>query len=76
MNRCSLAPIQPQKAEGKEIITIEGLTNQSDVGTNAAEKTETPALHPLQEAFISHGAVQCGFCIPGQLMTAPRAPSR
>jgi xanthine dehydrogenase molybdenum-binding subunit len=45
------------KAHGKDVRTIESLGN-SDV------------LHPLQEAFIKHGAVQCGFCIPGQIMTA------
>ncbi len=42
------------KAEGKQVLTIEGLS----------------ALHPLQDAFIKYGAVQCGFCIPGQIMTA------
>jgi len=45
------------EVEGKEITTIEGLSRQ---GT----------LHPLQQAFISQGAVQCGFCTPGVILTA------
>ena len=45
------------KAEGREVRTIESLNGED-------------ALHPLQEAFIEHGAIQCGFCIPGQIMTA------
>ncbi|HFD39091.1 MAG TPA: 2Fe-2S iron-sulfur cluster binding domain-containing protein, partial [Anaerolineae bacterium] len=50
-----------RRAEGKEVITVEGL----------AEWWGRPGeLHPLQKAFIEHGAVQCGFCTPGLLMAA------
>ena len=45
------------KVEGKKVETIEGLGNRE-------------ALHPLQKAFIEHGAIQCGFCTPGMLMSS------
>jgi xanthine dehydrogenase molybdenum-binding subunit len=45
------------KVEGRRVRTIESLAVDG-------------RLHPLQHAFILHGAVQCGFCIPGQIMTA------
>lgn len=49
--------ILAEDIEGKDILTIEGL---STVG----------ALHPLQEAFIEHDALQCGFCTSGMIMNA------
>ena len=46
-----------QAAEDKPIQTVEGLERNGE-------------LHPLQQSFIKHGAVQCGYCTPGMLMTA------
>jgi len=45
------------KVEGKQVITIEGLTRSGEA-------------RPLQEAFVAAGAVQCGFCTPGMIMSA------
>lgn len=46
------------QAQGSEITTIEGV------------ETEDGDLHPLQEAFLEEGAVQCGFCTPGMVLSA------
>jgi carbon-monoxide dehydrogenase small subunit len=44
-------------AMGKQVLTIEGLSEDGD-------------LHPLQSAFVEKGALQCGFCTPGMILTA------
>lgn len=44
-------------ADGKEITTIEGMSSKGK-------------LHPIQEEFVKHGAIQCGYCTPGLVMTA------
>jgi len=44
-------------AQGKDILTIEGVANG-------------PELHPIQKAFVDYGAMQCGFCSPGMIITA------
>lgn len=45
------------QAQGKDILTVEGLARDGQ-------------LHPLQQAFVDHGAIQCGFCTPGMLLSA------
>lgn len=45
------------KVDGREVTTIEGLSSGG-------------ALHPMQQAFIEHDALQCGYCTPGQIMAA------
>ena len=54
INSCCMLAVE---AEGQDVITVEGLATDGE-------------LDPLQRAFISHGALQCGFCTPGFLMSA------
>jgi aerobic carbon-monoxide dehydrogenase small subunit len=51
---CSILALH---ANGKEVITIEGLA-------------EGNRLHPIQQAFIDHFAIQCGYCTPGMILSA------
>jgi len=54
VNSCLVPAIE---ADGQEILTIEGLSDND-------------RLHPIQEAFVSHSGMQCGFCTPGMIMSA------
>ena len=54
VNACVVLAVE---VDGKKVVTIEGLAEGS-------------RLHPLQEAFIRQGAVQCGYCSPGMILTA------
>jgi carbon-monoxide dehydrogenase small subunit len=54
VNSCLVLAVE---VEGGDVVTIEGLARDG-------------ALHPLQQAFIDHGGLQCGFCTPGLVMVA------
>ncbi|MDP2662832.1 MAG: (2Fe-2S)-binding protein [Dehalococcoidia bacterium] len=54
VHSCSILAVA---AHGAQVLTIEGLARDG-------------RLHPVQEAFIEHGAIQCGFCTPGMILSA------
>jgi carbon-monoxide dehydrogenase small subunit len=54
MNACMIPAVSVQN---QDILTIEGISTGEE-------------LHPLQKSFIDHGAIQCGFCTPGMILTA------
>jgi aerobic carbon-monoxide dehydrogenase small subunit len=54
VNSCLVLAVQ---AAGREVLTIEGLA-------------ENGKLHPIQQAFVDKGAIQCGFCTPGMILSA------
>ena len=54
VNACLVLAVQ---ANGRDILTVEGLADDRE-------------LHPIQRAFLEKGAVQCGFCTPGMLLSA------
>ena len=54
VNSCLVLAVE---AKGKEVLTIEGLRKNDE-------------LHALQKVFVEHGAVQCGFCTPGMILSA------
>lgn len=54
VNSCLVLAVE---AEGKRVLTVEGLASEE-------------GLHPLQKAFLEYGALQCGFCTPGMIMSA------
>ena len=54
VNSCLLLAAE---ADGSQVITVEGLANDGD-------------LHPVQDALIAHGGLQCGFCTPGVILSS------
>ena len=54
VNSCLVLALE---CEGSQVLTIEGLRQNGK-------------LHPVQQAFVDHGAVQCGFCTPGMIMAS------
>lgn len=54
VNSCLMYAVD---CDGRDLVTIEGLKSED-------------AMHPMQEAFVEYGAIQCGFCMPGMIMQA------
>lgn len=54
VNACLVLALQ---AEGRQVMTIEALADGAE-------------LHPIQQSFVDHGAIQCGFCSPGMILAA------
>jgi carbon-monoxide dehydrogenase small subunit len=54
INSCLMYAVD---CDQRKLVTIEGLKSEA-------------ALHPMQQAFVDHGAIQCGFCMPGMIMQA------
>ncbi len=54
VNSCLVLAVE---ADGRSVTTVEGLSKEG-------------LLHPLQKAFLSHAAIQCGFCTPGMIVSA------
>lgn len=54
INSCLMYAVD---CDGRDVVTIEGLKSEE-------------ALHPMQQAFVDHGAIQCGFCMPGMIVQA------
>ncbi|KIX12532.1 (2Fe-2S)-binding protein [Dethiosulfatarculus sandiegensis] len=54
VNSCLVLAVQ---AQGREVTTIEGLAQGNE-------------MHPVQEAMVEHGGIQCGFCSPGMILSA------
>ena len=64
-NRVNSCLTLAMTTEGCTVTTIEGLAEGGEAGNSA-----TARLHPMQEAFIKHDGFQCGYCTPGQIMSA------
>lgn len=70
-DKATLACQMPMsKLINAEVVTVEGLADHWPGNKRPPATADERRLHPLQQAFIEHDAIQCGYCQPGQLMAA------
>jgi carbon-monoxide dehydrogenase medium subunit len=62
--------VPAERADGCNVVTVEGLADLSPGPSPVRRGEAGERLHPLQQAFVDAGAVQCGYCTPGILMSA------